>query len=140
MIILDTNVVSEFSRPSPNMGVINWITGLASSNIHITAITEAEVRYGINILPLGQRRERLLSRIERTLRQYFAGRILPFDGKAARSYAAIAAERRSAGRPMNQADCQIAAIAHSLGASLATRNTTDFEGCGIDVIYPWSSE
>lgn len=140
MIILDTNVVSEFSRPSPNMGVINWITGLAPSNIHITAITEAEVRYGINILPLGQRRERLLSRIERTLRQYFAGRILPFDGKAARSYAAIAAERRSAGRPMNQADCQIAAIAHSLGASLATRNTTDFEGCGVDVINPWSSE
>lgn len=140
MIILDTNVVSEFSRPSPNMGVINWITGSAPSNIHITAITEAEVRYGINILPLGQQRDRLLSRIERTLRQYFAGRILPFDGIAARSYAAIAAERRSAGRPMNQADCQIAAIAHSLGASLATRNTTDFEGCGIDVINPWSSE
>ena len=139
MIILDTNVVSEFSRPSPDMGVINWIAGLAPSNVHITAITEAAVRYGINILPSGQRRERLLSRIE-TLRQYFAGRILPFDGKAARSYAAIAAERRSAGRPMNQADCQIAAIAHSLGASLATRNTTDFEGCGIDVINPWSSE
>lgn len=138
MIILDTNVISEFSRPSPNLDVINWMVGSTHSDLHITAVTEAELRYGIGILPAGQRREAALVRMERTLRRHFAGRILPFDSDAARSYATIASIRRAAGKPISQADCQIAAITHSAGAAIATRNVSDFEGCGIEVIDPWS--
>lgn len=138
MVILDTNVISELGRPDPNMGVIDWVAGSSPSDLHITAITEAELRYGIRILPSGRRREILLSRIERTLWRYFAGRVLPFDSNAARSYATVAAARRTAGQPISHADCQIAAIAHSAGAAIATRNVRDFEECGVEVIDPWS--
>ena len=138
MIILDTNVISEFSRPMPNQDVINWIVSSTPHDLSITAITEAELRYGIGVMPPGQRREAVLTRIERMLMRYFAGRILPFDSNAAKSYATIAASRRIAGRPISHADCQIAAIAHSVGAAVASRNVRDFEGCGIEVINPWS--
>ena len=139
MIILDTDVISEFSRPYPDVGVADWMNSLAPSDPYITAITEAELRYGVSLLPDGRRRERLLARIERTLRRYFVRRILPFDSNAARSYAALAADRRARGRPISHPDCQIAAIAHSVGAALATRNVTDFKDCGIEVINPWSN-
>lgn len=139
MIILDTNVISEISRPNPSIRVIDFITGLAPTDRYITAITEAELHYGVQILPPGEAREIVLYRIERTLRKYFAGRVLPFDSPAARFYARISAERRAAGRPISQADCQIAAIAYSVAAPLATRNVRDFEECGIEVIDPWSA-
>ncbi len=138
MIVLDTNVLSELRRPNPDLSVINWFTDQVTSHLHMTTISEAELRYGVEMLPAGRRREKLMVGIERLFRVVFAGRILPFDSRAARSYAAIAASRRAAGRPISQADCQIAAIAHSVGASIATRNVRDFEGCGVDVINPWS--
>ena len=138
MIILDTNVISEFSRPSPNMAVVNWIVASTPSDLYITAITEAELRYGIRILPHGRRRDLAQTRVEQTLGRYFAGRVLPFDSHAARSYARIAASRRTAGHPIGHADCQIAAIAHSVGAALATSNLRDFRECGVEVINPWS--
>ena len=138
MIVLDTNVLSELRRPNPDLSVINWFTDQVTSNLHMTTISEAKLRYGVEMLPAGRRREKLMVGIERLFRVVFAGRILPFDSRAARSYAAIAASRRAAGRPISQADCQIAAIAHSVGASIATRNVRDFEGCGVDVINPWS--
>ncbi len=96
------------------------------------------MRYGAEMLPMGQRRERLIAVIEGTLRDDFPGRILPFDSAAAQAYATIAAARRAAGRPINHADCQIAAIAHSREASVATRDVSDFEGCGIEVVNPWA--
>lgn len=68
----------------------------------------------------------------------FAGRVLPFDGAAARAYAALAAGRQRAGRPISQFDAQIAAIAWSRGAAVATRNVGDFEGCGVEILNPWS--
>ena len=139
MIVLDTNILSEFSRPSPNRGIIDWVDGLPSSTAHITAVTEAELRFGIRIMPSGKRRRKLLARLEVILREQFPGRILPFDSNAARSYADIAAARRAAGRPIGFADCQIAAIARSSGAAVATRNVKDFEGCGVEVINPWST-
>ncbi len=105
----------------------------------MTPITEAELRYGVEILPVGQRRDRLSAEIEGTLREDFAGRILPFDSAAAREFAVIAADRRAAGRPINQADCQIAAIARSRGARVATRDVGDFAGCGVEVMNPWSA-
>ena len=139
MIVLDTNVVSELMLPSPVAGVIDWVARQAAQSLYLSTISEAELRYGVEILPTGQRRERLLAEIEGMLQEDFAGRVLPFDSYAAQAYAVIGAARRAAGHPINHADCQIAAIARSLGASVATRDVSDFEGCGIDLIDPWSN-
>lgn len=140
MIVLDTNVVSELMLPSPNPGVVKWVVLQPTPNLYLTTITEAELRYGVEILPAGRRRDRLLTAIEGMLREDFSGRILPFDSHAARMYAVIGASRRAAGHPISHDDCQIAAIARSFGASVATRNVSDFEDCGVDVIDPWSED
>ena len=139
MIIIDTNVVSELMRASPDPAVLAWFAGHAANKLFLTAISEAELRTGAAILPAGQRRDRLAGAIDAMIEQDFAGRILPFDSLAARSYAEIAATRRTAGKPIMDADCQIAAIVRACGASIATRNVSDFEGCGIDVINPWNA-
>ena len=97
------------------------------------------MRYGAEILPLGRRRTEILDEIERTLRHDFAGRILPFDSDAARAYALINASRRAAGKRIDMADCQIAAIARARGVPVATRDVDDFSGCGIEVINPWEA-
>ena len=107
--------------------------------LFLSTVREAELRYGVEILPAGERRTRLLDEVEGMLSEDFAGRILPFDSAAARAYAVIAAARRAAGRPINHADCQIAAIARCRGASVATRDVADFEGSGIDLIDPWAA-
>ena len=138
MIVLDTNVVSELIHPRSGTNVVDWADRQPTHSLYLSTVTEAELRYGVAILPLGQRRERLLVEIENMLRQDFAGRILTFDRASAQSYAAIAAARRGAGRPISHADCQIAAIAHSNGASVATRDVNDFTGCGIEVVNPWA--
>ena len=139
MIIIDTNVVSELMRASPDPSVLTWFAGHAAGTLFLTAISEAELRTGAAILPTGQRRDRLVGAIDAMIDQDFAGRILPFDSPAARNYAEIAAARRTAGKPIMDADCQIAAIARACGAAIATRNVRDFEGCGIDVINPWNA-
>ena len=140
MIILDTNVVSELMLPSPSPRVVEWITQQPATNLFLTTVSEAELRYGVEILPVGRRRDRLLNAIEGMVREDFAGRILPFDSLAARSYALIGASRRTAGHTINHAECQIAAIARSVGSSVATRNVSDFEDCGVVVIDPWSED
>jgi len=137
MIIIDTNVISELLRPEPDGQVEAWLAGQDGSLMYFTAIGEAELRYGVAILPAGKRRSGLLRSIEGILDELLRDRVLPFDRPAATVYAEIAAMRRSAGRPISQFDGQIAAIARSHGASLATRNTADFEGCGIEVLNPW---
>ncbi|MYE54115.1 MAG: type II toxin-antitoxin system VapC family toxin [Chloroflexi bacterium] len=139
MMVLDTNVVSEWMRPVPSDEVIQWMTRQIPTELYLSTITEAELRFGVELLPAGRRRERLLTAIEITLGEDFAGRILPFDSAAAQAYAVIAASRRAAGMPVKHSDCQIAAIARSRGLSVATRNVRDFEGCGVDVINPWLS-
>ena len=139
MIVLDTNVVSELMLPAPNTSVTDWIARQAAPDLFLSTISEAELRYGVEILPEGQRRDTLLAGIEGMLREDFAGRILPFNRAAARAYAEIAAARRDDGHPISQLDCQIAAIARSLGASVATRDSGGFHGCGIEVINPWAS-
>ena len=138
MIVLDTNVVSELMRPDPDVSVVNWVAGQAAPNLYLSTISEAELRYGVEILPAGERRNRLLDEVDGMLQEDFAGRILPFDSAAAQAYALIAAARRAAGHPINHADCQIAAIARCRRASVATRNVDDFEGSGIAVINPWA--
>jgi predicted nucleic acid-binding protein len=139
MILLDTNVLSELMRPLPSTAVEGWISRQPVAGIFISAITEAELRYGLALLPEGRRQRQLIAQAEAMLDEDFAGRVLPFDRPAAAAYASIAAARRFAGRPISQADAQIAAIAASRGASLATRNVADFVDCGIDIIDPWSA-
>jgi predicted nucleic acid-binding protein len=137
MIVLDTNVLSELLRPTPAPQVEAWLAAQDGTSVYFTAVGEAELRHGVAILPAGRRRDALAQAIEGMLDEDFRDRILPFDREAARAYAAIAAERRAAGRPISQFDCQIAAIARAHGASVATRNTGDYEGCGLAVIDPW---
>ncbi|KII15434.1 type II toxin-antitoxin system VapC family toxin [Phaeobacter sp. S60] len=139
MIILDTNVISELLRPAPEPKVEQWLSARDGLSIYLTSISEAELRYGLAIMGNGKRRAALVEAVDRILREDLAGRILPFDSDAAQSYATIVAARRAAGRPIAQADCQIASIAHTRGATVATRNTPDFEGCEIDLINPWTA-
>lgn len=139
MILLDTNLVSELMRRSPDPAVAAWAAGRAVEDLFFSAVGEAELRYGAAIMPAGRRRDTLASDIETILREAFEHRVLPFDSGAARSYAEIAARRRAAGRPIAQANGQIAAIAHSRGMAVATRNVSDFDGMGIDVIDPWTA-
>lgn len=138
MILLDTNVISELMRPRPDPGVERWIAAKMATDLYISAITEAELRYGVEILSTGQKRQQLQAALSGMLEEDFAGRILPFDSAAAIAYAAIAADRRRGARPISQMDAQIAAIARSIGAPLATRNVADFDNCGIVILNPWS--
>lgn len=139
MILLDTNVVSELMRTSPNRAVEAWSAGYPAENLFFSAVGEAELRYGAAILPAGRRRDTLFSDIEAMLQDAFVDRVLPFDSNAARHYGDIAATRRSAGRPVAPADCQIAAIARSRQLVVATRNVSDFANMGIELIDPWAA-
>lgn len=140
MFLIDTNVISELIRATPAPSVLNWFSAQDPSTLYLSAVTEAELRTGIAILPAGQRREGLRAALDATIAEDFEGRIMPFGTDAAKTYAEIAAGRRSAGRPIADADCQIASIARATGMPVVTRNTRDFEGCGVDVINPWGGE
>lgn len=140
MILLDTSVISELMRAEPAQAVLNWFSQHDAADLFISAVTEAELRTGVAYLPEGQRRDRLKLAVDAMIDQDFQGRILPFDTIAARPYAEIAAQRRAAGRPIAEADCQIASIARVTDAPLATRNVKDFDGCGVCVINPWNDQ
>jgi predicted nucleic acid-binding protein len=137
MIVLDTNVLSELMRAKPDGAVIAWMQGQTAATVYTTSITQAEILHGLLLLPAGKRREAIREAAEEMFAHDFADRILPFDSAAAQAYADIASQRRKAGRPISQFDAQIAAIVKSRGSDLATRNTSDFEGCGIKVLNPW---
>jgi predicted nucleic acid-binding protein len=138
VIIVDTNLLSENIAPVPSVSVVHWFSAQTADDLYTTAITEAEVIYGIERLPRGKRRTLLFEQIERTFTEDFAGRVLSFDQSAARLFGQIRAQREKIGRPMGILDAQIAAIAISNGAALATRNTRDFENCGLKLINPWN--
>ena len=138
MFVLDTNVVSELMRGVPQPEVLAWVNARTRRDLFLTAITEAEIRTGIAILPAGRRQRDLAHAADRFFEDLFRNRVLPFDASAARVYAAVTAKRRAAGRPISQLDCQIAAVTRCRGATLATRNVSDFEGTGIDVRDPWT--
>ncbi len=137
MFVLDTNVISELMSDNPWPTVLAWVDEQRASDLFVTAVTEAEVRTGVALLPEGRRRRGLAEATERTFGKLYAGRVLPFGSEAARVYATIAVARRAAGRPITESDCQIAAIARSYGAAVVTRNVPDFAGTGVAVINPW---
>ena len=140
MFLIDTNVISELMRATPAPSVLSWFSTQDPSTLYLSAVTEAELRTGIAILPAGQRREGLRAALDATIAEDFEGRVLPFDTDATKTYAEIAAGRRSAGRPISDADCQIASIARAAGAIVATQNLRNFEGCGVDLVNPWGSQ
>jgi toxin FitB len=137
MIIIDTNVVSELMRPEPDPGVASWVRARDRRELRMTAISLAEVRYGIARLPDGRRKQVLLGAADEIF-SAFADQILPVDAAAAEYYAVIASSRERAGKPIPGFDALIAAVCRSQGATLATRNVSDFDGTGIEIINPWT--
>jgi predicted nucleic acid-binding protein len=137
VIVLDTNVVSELMRPSASPAVQEWVAGQPSASLFTTTITQAQILYGVALLPRGRRRKLLEAAVEAMFEEDFADRVLPFDAAAAHAFAQIAVDPRRAGKPIAQLDAQIAAIARARDATIATRNVGDFEGCGLDLFDPW---
>jgi predicted nucleic acid-binding protein len=140
VIILDTNVLSELMKSRPDPSVKRWTEEQALGNLFTTSVTKAEILYGIELLPQGKRREGLVAMAESIFEVGFAGRVLAFEDETARPFATIAADRRSKGRPISDLDAQIAAIVRTHKATLATRNRSDFENCGIELVDPWHAE
>jgi hypothetical protein len=140
MIVLDTNVVSKLMHPKGSLVVRQWVAAQPITNLFTTTITEAEILYGIALLPSGKRQTEFNQAAQLMFAEDFAGRILPFDETAAIAFARIAATRRGMGKPISQADAQIASICYSRQATLATRNVSDFEGCGMAIVNPWESD
>lgn len=137
-ILLDTNVLSELLRAAPDRSVLAWFAMQPPEGLFVSAVTEAEMRLGVRLLPAGKRRHALEGAMHAMFAEDFAGHVLPFDSPAAHVYADVVAARRAAGRPISQFDAQIAAIARHHGTRIATRNVGDFEGCAVDVIDPWT--
>lgn len=139
MTILDTNVFSEVVKPRPDPTVIEWLGAQNYQHVYLTALTSAEVRHGLSHMPPGKRQALLQAAVEALFENEFAGRILPFDEAASFCYAQLVVERERAGRPIQAFDAQIAAIARAHGATVATRNTKDFEQCGVTLVNPWTT-
>lgn len=137
MILLDTNIVSEFMRATPDENVIAWLNAQQSSELFLSSITIAEIGYGLYVLPNGKRKKQLQNRFEQFIKNAFSYRILDFTEQAAQNYARVMGEKQQAGRPMSVPDGQIAAIALTNGFALATRNIKDFEDCGLELINPF---
>ncbi len=136
MIVLDTNVLSELLKPAPDPVVVNWVDAQETSELTITALTAAELRAGVALLPEGQRKQRLRRAIESLLTETFAGAILAFEAESAPHYAEIVASRTRTGRPISTVDAQIAAVSRQHEATLATRNTADFTETGVTLVDP----
>ena len=139
MIVVDTNVISEAMRQRPNARVVAWLDAQPVGSLFTSALTQAEVLVGLALLPESRRRRDLVAAVEAVFAEDFAGRVLSFDSTAAHAFAAIVVNRQRRGRPLAQIDAQIAAIAAAHGASVATRNVADFEGCGVRVVNPWEA-
>jgi predicted nucleic acid-binding protein len=138
MMILDTNILSEIMRPTPDDRVIGWLNAQSRSALFTTTLTRGELLYGVCLLPDGQRKTALLKAVLAIFATDLAGQVLGFDSDAADAYAEIASTRKAMGKPISQFDAMIAAIARSRGASLVTRNIRDFVDIGIHIIDPWN--
>lgn len=137
MIVVDTHVLSELMRPSPSERVRSWVNEQTPSSIFTTAITVAEILYGVERLPDGKRKQDFTVAATE-LFTVFSDSVLPFDDRASRSYATIASRSEKLGVPIDGFDAQIAAICAVHNAMLATRNTKDFEHLGISLTNPWN--
>jgi toxin FitB len=137
MIILDTNVVSEAIKPKSDPTVREWLDRQVADTLYLTATSLSELLAGIEILPIGKRRETLSTGLLEIIERLFGDRILPFDREAATSCAKLIGHARTSGRAISFADAQIAAIATARGFAVATRDTSPFQAVGVRVVNPW---
>ncbi len=138
MILVDTNVVSEPLRGAAEPRVAEWLDSQALETLYLSAITVAELRFGVRSLPAGRRRDRLDEDLEGQVLPMFAGRVLSFDLAASQAYAELMAEARSEGRTIPVSDGYIAATAAANGMMVATRDTSPFEAAGLRTVNPWT--
>jgi len=139
MILLDTNLISEPWKPNPDPRVVAWIDAQAVETLFLSAVTVAELRFGIAAMPSGKRRKVLDERLEGDLLTVFVGRVLPFDLDASRAYAELMSKAKIAGQAINMADGYIAAIAAARGLSVASRDVAPFHAAGVPIINPWEA-
>ena len=139
MIVLDTNVLSAIMQRVPDRGIAAWLDMQPRTSLWTTSITAYEIRSGIEISPHGRRRTELETAFEKLIDQLLDGRVLPFDFAAAEAAGVIAAKHRNAGRPVEVRDVQIAGIATSCKATLASRNIRHFRGIGLTLVDPWAT-
>jgi len=140
VIVLDTNVVSELFRPAPDSQVLAWLDAQLADELWLCSTVAQELWFGVQRLPYGARKDRLVLAVEAVLEEDFADRVVPYDLHAAVACAQVLAARERMGRPIALADAQIAAICLSHQATLATRNTKDFADTGVNLINPWGAE
>lgn len=138
--LLDTNVISEWVKPQPNVGVVTWLAEVDEDRVFVSVVTLAELRYGIERMPIGNRRKRLDDWLRDELPERFEGRILPVDVAIADEWGKALARRTVLGRPMSVMDGFIAATAEVHGLTLVTRNTTDFQPLVSALVNPWSED
>jgi toxin FitB len=136
MILLDTNILSEVMKPSPNPSVKAWLNNQVSETLYISSVTLAEMLFGIAALPAGKRKD-MLAQVFDGLLKLFENRILSFDTEAARHYAKLAITARDDGKGFPTPDGYIAAIAASHGFIVASRDTSPYEAAKVVTINPW---
>lgn len=137
MILIDTNVISEPWKPAPAAEVIAWLDAQAIETLFISAISVAELRFGIASMPVGRRQTILHNRLEDEVLPHFVERILPFTLSTSRFYSDLMAGARVSGRAIGKADGLIAATAAERGLVVATRDTSPFKAAGLKIINPW---
>jgi predicted nucleic acid-binding protein len=138
MLILDTAILAEVIKGSPDPKIGAWLGAQPRDDLYTTSLAQADILYGVERLPPGKRRSDLLTAVVEIF-AFFDKRILAFDPDAARAYPQIVLNRKMMGKEMQQGEAMLAAITRSRGATLATRNTGEFSGCGIRVVNPWEN-
>ena len=139
MIVVDTNVLTELWRVAPDPGVLSWVDAQAMETLYLSAITVAELRFGVASMPDGRRRSIYQDRLERAVLPAFTGRVLPFDLDASQTYATLMARARREGKAIGTADGYIAATAASRAMMVATRDVAPYQAAGLKVINPWEA-
>lgn len=133
--LLDTNVLSELRRKTPNTGVVEWFAQRPASTLYLSVLTLGELRKGVEGMADASRRTALLDWLEAELPIFFTGRILSVDAQVADRWGRLVA---AANRPVPAIDSLLAATAAHHGLSLVTRNVRDFANLGLEVIKPWT--
>jgi len=139
MILIDTNVISELWKAEPNPGVLAWVDAQTVETLYLSAITVAELRFGLATMPEGKRRTIYQERLENEVLPTFTGRVLPFNLDASQAYADLMARAKVEGKAIGKADGYIAATASACGLMVATRDISPFEAAGLKIVNPWEA-
>ncbi|MER8582069.1 type II toxin-antitoxin system VapC family toxin [Mesorhizobium sp. M1423] len=138
-LLLDTNVLSEVTRPAPDARVLDWLDRLDEDRSFISVVSIAEIRRGVALMDEGRKREALAEWLARDLPQRFEQRVLPVDEPVALAWGDLMGLAKRRGRGLSSMDGLIAATAIAQELTLATRNAKDFEDFGIELVDPWTA-